>query len=91
MEMFKQGKSLPEIAAARSLKVSTIEGHLLLHVIKGTLDIDRLVSPEIISRVKEAAADLENATVAQVREKLGDTCSYTEIRFVLARARAKRE
>lgn len=83
LEMFKSGQSILEIAAERKFAASTIEGHLAHYVGLGELEINRFVEP---TKVKTITAYIERSTtkqITEIRTAIGESYSYSEIRFVL--------
>ncbi|MDR2423142.1 MAG: helix-turn-helix domain-containing protein [Prevotellaceae bacterium] len=84
LEMFKEGKTIDEIAAERTLSPTTIEGHLASFVSTGEIDIKELVPEE---KIKVIAPLLENldimSSISEVKNQLGSNYSYGEIRAVL--------
>lgn len=82
-ELFLQGKGIQEIAGARGLVRTTIEGHLAHFVGLGELNINNIVSREKIEMIKQAAEEKGWESLSLIKEHLGDTCSYGEIRLVL--------
>ena len=80
--MFKEGKTVAEIALSRSLAVSTIEGHLTEYVKIGDLSVEDLVDKQKIKVIREYM--LEHTTVrgSALKTALGDDFSYAEIRMV---------
>ncbi len=46
-DLFKEGKTISQIADERSLSINTIEGHLAYYLGTGEIQINRLVSKEI--------------------------------------------
>lgn len=82
-ELFLQGNGIQEIADARGLARSTIEGHLAHFVGLGELNINDLVSKEKITLIKQAAEEKGRENLSLIKEHLGDSCSYGEIRLVL--------
>ncbi|MEJ7769076.1 MAG: helix-turn-helix domain-containing protein [Chitinophagaceae bacterium] len=83
-QLFREGKSLETIAAMRELTVGTIEAHLNLFIKKGELDINELVSKEKVGFLLKEVQASENFAVAPIKEKLGDTYSYREIKAVIS-------
>jgi PIF1-like helicase/Helix-turn-helix domain/HRDC domain/Helicase len=83
--LFREGKSVAEIAAARNFAVQTIEGHLAHFVSLGEIKIDELVSREKIIII-EPALDAYDKTLGltPLKEKLGSDITYGEIRLVVA-------
>lgn len=83
LELAKQGKSIPEIAAERSMAVSTIEGHLARYIGSGELDVYQFVEREKVERISDHFSQNQNLSLGFAKEVLGDDVSYSEIRFVL--------
>jgi len=83
LEMFKQGKTIIEIAVQRSLTTSTIGGHLAMFVAKGELEILELISEEKLELITSYFRDTETASLSQAIATLGNKVSYWEIRMVL--------
>lgn len=83
--LFKEGKTISEIAAERSYAVSTIEGHLLRFIRSGELDVTSLLSKEKIAMIEKALKELDGSlATSPIKERLGDAVSFGEIRWVVA-------
>ena len=82
-ELFKNGLSIPEIARGRQMAVSTIESHLLGFVGSGKIAIERLVEKRKIKAIEECMELNNFRQLSDLKAKLGDAYSYSEIRFVL--------
>ncbi len=83
-QMFSKGMSINEIVKERGLAVSTIEGHLLHFVRQGKIDINQLIESDKLDKILEIISKCNNPTSKEIKEKLSDKFSYSEIRFVLA-------
>lgn len=83
-QLFKEGRSVTEIAKERNLSTSTIEGHLAWYVGSGEIDINKMVSLEKQLLIKAAAKIHGYQSHKILKENLPDTISYGEIRLVLA-------
>jgi ATP-dependent DNA helicase RecQ len=81
--LYRSGKSIPEIAAERSLAVTTIEGHLSYFVQTGDIDVLNFVKEEKIPAIKDAIETYGYARLSPLKEVLGDDYSYGEIRAVI--------
>ncbi|MBU1162314.1 MAG: helix-turn-helix domain-containing protein, partial [Proteobacteria bacterium] len=81
--LFLEGRSVSEVAEARGLALSTIEGHLSHFVGTGQLDIHRLVEPAKAARIAAYFQSSRNPLLASAKAVLGDDVSYGEMRFVL--------
>jgi hypothetical protein len=82
-QMYKDGKSVKEIATERQIAVSTVEGHLAHFVGTGQLDITSLVAEEKIERISDFFIHAENLNLGPAKVTLGDAVSYSELRYVL--------
>jgi uncharacterized protein YpbB len=84
-KLFQKGYSLEEIAAARNLKGSTIEDHIVEIVLSiKDFKIDSFVPPEKEERILQAAKKNSAKKLKQIKERVHDA-SYFEIRLVLAK------
>ena len=82
--LFKEGKTMAEIAAERNLAVSTIESHLARFVKWGDIKIDELVSREKLVLIEAALTDFKGSSIIPVKQQLSDDISFGEIRLVMA-------
>ncbi len=80
LEMFKQGKSIADIAAERSMAISTIEGHLAGFVTTGEVDILDLVGNNAFEKIKDIIDTEPDITFKGIKEKLGDDIGYGAIK-----------
>jgi hypothetical protein len=83
-KLFKQGKSINEIASHRNLTVTTIETHLAFYIETGEIKIEELVKPEILDLIKPVLEESDGNSIAPIKEKLGNDVSYGEIRMAIA-------
>lgn len=81
LDLFRQGKSVPEIAHERSLSVSTIENHLRELLKKKQVEIHELLAKEKLELIKSAIGDCK--FLKEIKDKLPDSVTYGEIRYVL--------
>lgn len=82
-ELYQQGKTVEEIAEARGLVPSTIEGHLTQYISSGEVDIKRLISETKLNNILSLITP-ETTGTQEIKSKLGDDYSYGEIRMALA-------
>jgi len=82
-ELFKQGKTVEEIASERSLTVSTIGGHLARFVASGELEIRKLITEEKLELINSYFEKEETASLSEALAKLGNQVSYWEMRMVV--------
>jgi len=89
-----KGLSVARIAEERGLVKSTIQGHLASFVEKGTLEIEKVITPEKQKNIEKAVVKIQEQSeepskvrggfMKSVKESLGNACSYGDIRLVLA-------
>lgn len=92
LDMFKQGKSIPDIAADRSMAISTIEGHLAEFVTTGEVDILDLVNNSNLEKIQNIIEAEPGITFKGIKEKMGDDITYGAIKAVINyRERIKNE
>ncbi|MBN4051503.1 helix-turn-helix domain-containing protein, partial [bacterium AH-315-M05] len=83
LKLFKSGKTISEIVAARELKSSTIENHLAYYIFDGNVKVGDLVSATKIPHIKQAIRLHGDQALAPIKNELGDEFSYGEIRAVV--------
>ena len=83
--LHQQGLSLSEIAIERGLRLGTIIEHIeRLMASDQEVDLNRLVSPERQVPIFEAIEKVGAHSLRTIREELGETFDYNEIRLVRA-------
>ena len=83
-QLYKDGKSIDEIAQERDMARSTIEGHLSYYVATGDLPIHSFVTETKLQRIREAAVQLDTTLYAPIKHFLGEEYTFSEIRMVMA-------
>jgi hypothetical protein len=83
LRMFKDGMSIPDIAAVRNLVAGTIEGHLTNFIGTGEIDVHDLVEEMKLQKILSVLNDQPSLHSSAVRELLGDQFSYGEIRAAM--------
>ncbi|HEU5052589.1 MAG TPA: helix-turn-helix domain-containing protein [Hanamia sp.] len=82
--LFKEGKTLEEIAKERNLSVGTIEGHLVEFVANGEIYIDEIVQKEKQELIKAAIKIHGTSGTRNLKDNLPEPITYGEIRMVIA-------
>ena len=83
--LHKQGLSPSEIALERGLRLGTIIEHLDQLIAMGQdVDLNKLVSPERQVPIFEAIEKVGSHSLRTIRDELGETFDYNEIRLVRA-------
>ena len=85
LKLFQQGLTPAEIAAERDLRLGTITDHLarLLEAAQ-PIDLNRLVSSERQQAIRQAIDKVGSVSLRTIRDYLGETYDYNEIRLVRA-------
>ena len=83
LQLFRQGKSIREIAMIRKFVDSTIEGHLASFIPTGEIDIHELIPPPRVRNILEVVREVGGNAALPVKEKLGEDYSFGEIRVVM--------
>ncbi len=91
LELHQQGLSLEAIAQQRNLRPRTVAEHLVELIEAGeAVAVERLVSPERRAAISDALQQLGDEVLKPVKEWLGESYSYDEIRWVRAALRRSR-
>jgi hypothetical protein len=90
LKLFREGKTLLEIASLRNLTIGTVEGHLASFVYSGDLELDELVVPSK-SKTILAVIDQAGMTATSIKHRLGEDFSFGEIRAVMNWHRLQQE
>ena len=85
-KMYKEGKTVMQIAQERSLTETTILGHLARYVESGDIDVHTLVSNDVIEKVSSYMRRRSGGEVAmkEIFEYFNETISHGDIRLVLS-------
>lgn len=83
-ELFKQGKTVEEVAIDRGLTENTIIGHLTQFVAKGELEVTRLMDQKKFELIWAAKKKIDSIKLLELKRELGDDFSYEEIRIAIA-------
>ena len=81
--LLNEGRSVHEIAEARDMAVSTIEGHLAHYVGTGELDVHKFVSQEKTEKIIDFYRNNNPLKLNDAKTAMGENVSYGDIRFVL--------
>jgi hypothetical protein len=74
---------MSQIAEARGMAISTIEGHLAIFVKKGDIDPKELVDPLKIELITKYFIDSKNPKLGTAKSELGNQITFGELRIVL--------
>jgi hypothetical protein len=83
--LYKEGKMPEEIARERNLGLTTIESHLSHYVSLGMIPVSQFVAKEKVDIIIAASKKIDGVNkLTPLKIELGDTYSYSEIKFALA-------
>jgi ATP-dependent DNA helicase RecQ len=85
LELFRQGKSIPEIAHERDITQNTVQTHLARFVTTGEITLDELVPPHKVEPIRAAVTKFNSTgLLSPIKDYLGDDYTYAEIKAVIA-------
>ncbi len=84
LNLYRVGKSIPEIALERSLAASTIETHLSYFIFTGEMDVFDMVTETKLPAIKDAIESYGADRLSPLKEVLGDDYTYGEIKAVVS-------
>lgn len=85
LKLYREGKSIEDIAKERNLKPMTIESHLAHYVGTGELNINDFVSTQHQKFITGVIRSFDKAyTLSDIKALLPDTYTYAEIKMVEA-------
>lgn len=82
VDLLLAGKSLAEIATIRNLGINTVETHLLEALKIGGINISSVVSQDHLELIQQEIS-LTGMNIYDLKERLGEHCSFFEIRAVV--------
>ena len=83
LNLFRQGKTVKEIAEERGLVESTIESHLLYCVEHDELDAEEVCPPDRLKEVSAFVDQHPEMGVSDLRKECGEKYTWAEIRLAL--------
>ncbi len=82
-ELYKEGKSMEEIAKEQGFVISTIENHLFRFVLDGNIAIDELIEDNIVKEIRQCIKENPEAdSLSEIKQLLPESISYGQIRMV---------
>jgi hypothetical protein len=90
LNLYKEGRSLKEIADERGLGITTIEGHLAHYLSTGEIPVGEFLSQEKIDLIMPHFDGSEDLKMGPVKEILGEKVTWSDLRFVVSWLKYKR-
>lgn len=88
--LFREGKSILEIAEQRNLSVTTVEQHLSYFIGTGEIQVTEFVSKEKTDLIVTHFNGSEDLKLGPIKEILGDKVTWSELRFVASHIKYSR-
>jgi len=89
--LYKQGKTIAEIATERNLTIGSIENHLIPFIIDGEIDINDIVPEKKQALILEAVTVHGSQSQTTIIKNLPEDITYGEIKMVLAANKIREE
>ncbi|MCF6352692.1 MAG: helix-turn-helix domain-containing protein [Cyclobacteriaceae bacterium] len=83
-QMYKEGKTVLEIAKERGFVASTISGHLCEYVASGELEATDFIDTYKLNAIVDVAIKLKSRLASEIKHELGEEYTYADIRIALA-------
>ena len=81
--LYKEGKTVQEIAVQRGFTPTTIEGHLAHYISSGEINVFDLVSKIKVAKIMACIIQHPGASSYEIKSALGDDISYGELKAVM--------
>lgn len=82
-DLFKQGKTISEIAKERAFTTGTIEGHLAHYILSGEISVFEIVPKIKVAKIMAYLIQNPESSTVDTKIALGDEVSYGELKAVL--------
>ncbi len=84
LDLFKEGKTIAEIASERKMAIGTIEGHLAHYVAKHEIDAVDILGSKKLDKILQAIKVLQSINMTPIRSHLGAKFTFGEIKIGIA-------
>ncbi len=91
LALYREGKSISEIAGIRSLAASTIKSHFAKWILTGEIDINNVMNAENIARLEKFVLRNGQDNYAAFKTELGHEFDYNDLRMVVNHLSRKRK
>ncbi len=82
LQLFRENKTIAEIAALRELTYGTIENHLITFIATGEIGVEEIVPAQKLDQIINTIREDGPSSLTAVKERLGNDVSFGEIRAV---------
>lgn len=84
LNMFKEGKSVKEIAAERKMAISTIEQHVSKWIKEGKISVYDLLEKDKVEKIEIHLTTSKENSLTKLKEQIPFETSFAELRYVLS-------
>jgi len=84
LELWRQKKSMEEIASIRILTLNTIEGHFAKLIEQGEVNVSDVMSDEKMRQLELIFEDYAGESLTEMKEKAGESFSFGELKIFKA-------
>jgi hypothetical protein len=84
LDLHRQGKKVPEIAAIRSLTENTVKQHMARWIVTGEIDVYDVLSAEMIEKVMAFIEEKKSLALGEIRTGLGNRLDFDDIRMIVS-------
>jgi len=91
LEMYREGKSVKDIAAERNLSTITISGHLARFIESGDLSVYDFIDRPMVDEIVSALNTQEFTTLREIYDYFLERYSFDEIKYVIAHNKRQQE
>jgi uncharacterized protein YpbB len=80
--LFKEGKTIEDIAIVRSLTANTVFNHLVAYVEEGKMLLEEIIDEQKIKWIQKAIDNMPDKGLAEIIAALDNAVTYDEVRAV---------
>lgn len=91
LALFNEGKTPSEIALERKMTKGTIDGHLAYYIVKGEISADKVIAKHKLAALLKAIRQLKSIKLNEIREHVGKSFDFGEIKIAIAAFMAEGE
>lgn len=84
LALFKEGKTPTEIAFERKMTKGTIEGHLAHYIVQNQISADKVIAKHKLEVLLKAIRELKSVKLNEIRDHVGKSYDFGEIKIAIA-------
>lgn len=91
LALFNEGKTPTEIAAERKMTKGTIEGHLAHYIVQNQISAEKVIAKHKLEVLLKAIRDIKSIRLNEIRDHVGRSYDFGEIKIAIAAFMAEGE